>query len=322
MRGILATSTVACVIALLLSTNAQAQIKSADFQDWQSYMPLSVGNAWQFSSKESLPPDGRVVYVIAEWLVDGSTTIGNEQYFLLRQCSHVEGETPVCQEPIPLRYGTGLFIVNVDGEEQWWSVLPCALDSEPDEQAICSTPASPDAPVYSFSVDTDSVMVGKDVIRNVELRGFSLGGISSVTFVAGIGPVVFDGVNRDDGPEWEGPTPRRLVYAQIGGESFGEKLFEFATSIEDSPLRAVDRLSIYPTPATDAIQIEVELLSGSPVIIEVFDAVGRLVENRPTVFQSAGTHVHVLDTSSLTSGAYFVRVSAGRVFQTGTFIKL
>jgi hypothetical protein len=322
MRRVLARSVVVCILASLFSTIAQGQIRSAGSPEWQSYMPLAIGNTWQFSSMESIPPDGRVVYVIGEWLVEGSTTIDDNQYFLLRECSQVEGESPRCQEPIPLRYGSGLLIMNVDGEERWWSALPCALESEPDEQAICSPPASPDTPVYSFAVDTDSVVVGKEVIRNVALRGFSLGGISSVTFVAGIGPVVFEDVNRDEGPGWEGPTPRRLVYAQIGGENFGEKLFEFATSIEDSPSRTVDRLSIYPTPASEAIQIELEPFAGSPVIVEVFDVVGRLVEKGTTVFQSTGAHVHVLDTSLLTSGAYFVRVSAGRISRTGTFIKL
>ncbi len=79
------------------------------------------------------------------------------------------------------------------------------------------------------------------------------------------------------------------------------------------------RLQIYPNPADRVLNIQYQLPSVSIVLINIYNIQGRLVGTVNSSIQSADIHQAQFDASSLSSGAYTCRLTAGQNSQTISF---
>ncbi|HTL80599.1 MAG TPA: T9SS type A sorting domain-containing protein [Bacteroidia bacterium] len=65
---------------------------------------------------------------------------------------------------------------------------------------------------------------------------------------------------------------------------------------------------VYPNPASDATNVEVDLLNNDNISVEVYDMTGNLVSSSNEGQMSAGKHNIAVNTSSFANGMYFVKV--------------
>ncbi|MCB2213360.1 T9SS type A sorting domain-containing protein [bacterium] len=87
--------------------------------------------------------------------------------------------------------------------------------------------------------------------------------------------------------------------ADAAGDEFGATSGEFSNS-----------LTVSPNPSNAVFQVTVELADRAEVSLRVYDLLGRLVLNLDVGALTPGRHPFTLDASSLTSGVYFLHVSA------------
>jgi len=78
----------------------------------------------------------------------------------------------------------------------------------------------------------------------------------------------------------------------------------------------------FPNPARTQVTLRYELPIASPLRIEIFDLLGRVVQVTESSSQEAGRAELQVDISELASGTYFVRFSTGAVVQTQRFVVL
>jgi hypothetical protein len=76
----------------------------------------------------------------------------------------------------------------------------------------------------------------------------------------------------------------------------------------------------YPNPFNAMTRIGYELPNNSQVSLDVFDVLGRRVDEVVSGMQSAGTHEVMFDGSGLGSGVYFVRLKAGGETRSGKMV--
>ena len=76
---------------------------------------------------------------------------------------------------------------------------------------------------------------------------------------------------------------------------------------------------VYPNPATDVLNIEVNASQTSEMNIAVFNLMGQKVMDK-NVTLNTGINTPSINTSSLTSGIYFVTVKANGFENTMKFI--
>jgi hypothetical protein len=81
------------------------------------------------------------------------------------------------------------------------------------------------------------------------------------------------------------------------------------TGIETSSL--ITGVSIFPNPATDNSNVQLNLAEASDVTIEIFNMLGAKVGSYNYTSQSNGAHTYNVDLSGLSTGIYSVQVLAG-----------
>ena len=84
----------------------------------------------------------------------------------------------------------------------------------------------------------------------------------------------------------------------------------------------VASFNLYPNPATNFTNVELELTKDADVTISVFSLSGQLVANETLTNRQEGNIKHRVNTSTLPKGIYFVTVQAdGMKFKGSKFIK-
>ena len=77
------------------------------------------------------------------------------------------------------------------------------------------------------------------------------------------------------------------------------------------PLTNISSLSLFPNPATDLLNVQLQLSQSANVSFEVTNALGQVVMNGPAEIQSAGNNSLVINTAKLESGVYFFSLMSG-----------
>jgi hypothetical protein len=91
------------------------------------------------------------------------------------------------------------------------------------------------------------------------------------------------------------------------------------TSIQDDDLLPANNISISPNPASDVLNISLNLPQSAELKFTIFDALGQamIAENKQV---SSGVHTATADISSLGNGVYFLRVASGNSSNIQKFI--
>ena len=91
---------------------------------------------------------------------------------------------------------------------------------------------------------------------------------------------------------------------------------EITTAVEDHG--QMNSMTIWPNPANERINITLPFISAEAIEVELIDATGRIVPVQPT---STSMNVLTLDVTTLTSGAWIVRITSKKGMYTGRFIR-
>lgn len=81
----------------------------------------------------------------------------------------------------------------------------------------------------------------------------------------------------------------------------------------DGSLTTIDAFDVklYPNPANDWVDVELSLEESTEINIEIYDAMGRIVERIQPQYVNAGVTDQIISTQSYNSGIYIVRISNG-----------
>jgi len=79
---------------------------------------------------------------------------------------------------------------------------------------------------------------------------------------------------------------------------------------------------VYPNPTNGTGMIRFDLPKNEMVTVSIFDQNGRLVTNLLSTTLTAGNHTHLFKADSLSSGIYFIRLTAGTRVQNVKFVLL
>ncbi|TXB67165.1 T9SS type A sorting domain-containing protein [Vicingus serpentipes] len=73
----------------------------------------------------------------------------------------------------------------------------------------------------------------------------------------------------------------------------------------------IDRLESYPNPTTDILNLRFELKNSNLVSVNLLDITGKVLKNKSFGNLSSGTYNESFNTSSFTSGIYFIEFTVG-----------
>lgn len=87
--------------------------------------------------------------------------------------------------------------------------------------------------------------------------------------------------------------------------------------IQDAKATGISQMNIFPNPATSDVNVAVNLAQASSVSVQMFDVMGRLVNETPAQNMTAGENSIQINTANLPAGVYSVRVQT----ETGSVTK-
>jgi len=86
--------------------------------------------------------------------------------------------------------------------------------------------------------------------------------------------------------------------------------FDQVTNVESELNNSEAKANIYPNPATEIVTLEYNLSQRSELIVGLFDAQGKYLENLYFGEDGVGNHELTIDVSSLPSGVYSIRLNS------------
>jgi hypothetical protein len=110
-------------------------------------------------------------------------------------------------------------------------------------------------------------------------------------------------------------APDTLLLAAASGEIPGSQLLLdhidmiFPVGINENI--KIDRIESYPNPTTDVLNLRFELTNKNLVSVNLLDITGKVLTNKSFGNLSSGTYNESFNTSSFTSGIYFIEVTVG-----------
>gem|GEM_PF-628600 len=116
------------------------------------------------------------------------------------------------------------------------------------------------------------------------------------------------------------------VYSQVDpsvSETDSVRLYMTITDVPDDPSSLPGSFALaqnYPNPFNPSTTIVFNLPAASSVRLEIYDILGRVVENRELGYFSSGEGRYEFDGSALSSGVYFYRLSTEMASQTRKMI--
>lgn len=312
-------------ILLLLALSAPglalAQFEEPDTLGWRGYLPLAVGNVWQYEVEGANGIFGVLTRAYLQWHVVADTLIDAHTYYLLEAtCDSLYASNhPDAGPPCPsgriertfLRYdeATANLIERAaepqgsDGERLWLRYgfrLDAAFGAYQPASDLDDW-----AGEYEYSRDSLTVISGDTVATTVKRILVYSVVPGSLAFAQGIGLV---GMGFFEG----GGTAHTLRYARVDGRVYGAPLPLAADRPGAAPAVAV--LDAYPQPAHTQVEVRFETDRPERLRLVVYDLLGRAVAARDLGRRPAGAHHAVLDVAGLGSGTYVLVLDApGRV---------
>ncbi len=106
------------------------------------------------------------------------------------------------------------------------------------------------------------------------------------------------------------------AWVNLARSTFSYEPNETATGVEDALPGGVTSFDIYPYPAQDKVNVELQLSQAADIQIEVFDILGRRVEALATGAVPSGVQQFSWLPNNATAGLYFVRLSVDGAVET------
>jgi hypothetical protein len=292
------------------------------------YLPLEVGNVWEYESWYQYGGDPELTGY-TRFAVVGDTTMPTQMgddppaerhYFkVLRERLHPDGgtwDTGV----IWLRFDTtratvrGSYGVTDDPGTALGPAGRCPLNAAfsgviNTSYVTCETPPEFEEPMQARVGGGYDQPVPIEEGLEATVKSLSTGYLtSSVTrYAADMGMI---STWASESSSWWST----LVYARVGGVEYGIRI---PVAAEGAPTDLAVALTVFPNPSREVSTIGFTLDAPQRVTITVFDVLGRRVLADDLGVQPAGETGHRLDLTALPAGVYIVRL-AGNAGATAT----
>jgi hypothetical protein len=178
---------------------------------------------------------------------------------------------------------------------------------------------------------------GKDCKDNAELLTYFTGPSRTDMSVVGITPISYIAANTGDIINYEfhprrawGKTTDTLFMVAVSSDETRDTFFLPINTVTESPSSVtgsgipVSALSLnnYPNPFNTATTINFSLPEAELVTLKVFNSLGVEITTLINNKQDAGSHSIVFPGDLLPNGAYFYRIEAGKISQSGGMVVL
>jgi hypothetical protein len=149
---------------------------------------------------------------------------------------------------------------------------------------------------WAIGNDMDSAIVFSNA--SISMSDYGTDGMPKIVVLAGTDHQIYYNVNVfSDGDGVQAAIDSALAESTFGINELSNSNFQ---------------LSLFPNPTNDKnILISYNLIGTIDVIIEIYDPMGDKVESLFIKKQTAGNYEQLFDLSNLTSGVYFIELSAG-----------
>lgn len=270
-----------------------------DTLDWRGYFPLEVGNVWEYRY-ESLFEAGYF-----EWEIVGDSIAGARSGFVA-VIRHFDDVLNLIHERRQFWFDDDerrAAITYQTGECDFSVPFPV-----PQHQGVRLEDGFCGRYWLHGGYTDEALVLGTDTLHYPAWKWFEN--------VAG-GFTVYHGIGV---PGWSVGGLRdssHLIYTRLGGVEYGESMV--LTSTEEPAPRPEPEMKVdlYPNPFPDRFTVEVSGPPALPLKFEVIDVLGRRM-----LGGTLKTPSTTVDASSLSSGAYFLRITDGsRVLTTQAIVK-
>jgi hypothetical protein len=271
-----------------------------DTLDWRLYYPLAVGHVWEYMD-DNFPLLGFPRYERREIVAD--TVLGGDTYLVQRTRSYDTGLQVTYERHEFLRYDTtGRRIVHLQTEgccPGAYEYPTCGLAEAFDQTIECG--AGVRVHLSGGYDENGPVYVSGDAIRVKAVKHFCFAG-PCISLAHGVGDI--GGV-----PEG-GNNTISLIYVRLDGAAYGASVV--ATSSEPAADRpgGFGLVAVYPSPTAGRAVVAYREPSGSGVLLEVFDLLGRRVWHRRQPAAGPGPQHAEVDGTGWAAGVYLVRATA------------
>ena len=302
------------VLALLGAVAAApSAAQEPDTTDWHHYLPLAIGNEWQYRYLWNSPPP----YEHAAFRVVGDSLVDGTPYFTVERCTRLTSPVPTCDEqPHLIRYEEEAAIVVerlAVGGEQRLEMWPPAADGFVDYCRL-DLPfgelqgAGPEC----FDGSQPWLGVGGEYGVSVRIGGDQTPSGTRKAFGTGFGgTVVFSGIGLLESLfEFSGPE---IVFARVDGVEYGIPAIVVGT--EETAPPEVPALTVFPNPLRSEATLRFALDAPERLTLAVYDMRGQLVRADALGATSAGGHDLRFDAGDLPPGARRLRLAGDGGFE-------
>lgn len=288
---------------LLVAPAALAQDPVPDTTEAWRYLPLHVGNIWEYEQWADqncvpvFPPICESVMVgFLRHEVVRDSVVNDTTYRVLEETRFSTEGVASSPRLFPVRFDTtdARAFSLVNGEERPWpDWIDCPLDLPFESRTPCDEFKSSVAQVYGY----DRLTLG---IEGTEKLFVLEPGYDSYSFKADLGLV---GLSHGKFVS----SGQNIIYARVDGEEYGAR---FPVSSEPLPSQEDPfGLAAYPNPLHSAGTLAVTLDTPQHLRVDVFDLLGRRVRSVFHGDLAAGRHILPMDSDKLGAGLYVVRAT-------------
>ncbi|MEZ4701992.1 MAG: T9SS type A sorting domain-containing protein [Rhodothermales bacterium] len=292
MSGIRRFVTLACALSfVILAGDSAAQVRNPN-----RFLPLEVGNRWEFATTRK---SGAAVPAFLVYAVLRDTVIDRRAYVVIQERRLSNIRTHVASSECVMPTG---------GENQARvpPAFPACFEMLVTPRWAGQSGTSRDRPVeIRIGMDAQYAAPATTTHRDAWTSSYGDEYTATTTYALGLGPYHHEqsrsyrvGTRPDDA--WEA----NLIFARVGNATYGKSALPVASS--SARADALPAFNIHPNPFSDRLVVETSADVRQDIRVELFDLLGHSVADTTTRFPEGSITIRV---AGMADGMYLLRLS-------------